>query len=71
MNLAEDAVAKTERKDPQYLDTLAAAYAEAGEFAKAIAVQNEAIALMRDGKMKKDFESRLKLYESNSPYREP
>jgi tetratricopeptide (TPR) repeat protein len=67
---AEMAVAKTDRKDPGYLDTLAAAYAEAGEFAKAADVQREAIRLCQDDKTKDDLTARLKLYESNTPYRE-
>jgi hypothetical protein len=63
-------VAATNRKAPYNLDTLAAAYAEAGEFTKAVSVQKEAIALLRDEKEKKDFASRLKLYESKTPYRD-
>jgi hypothetical protein len=48
---------------------LAAAYAETGQFAKAVSAVSEAIALLPDGKLKEDCESRLKLYEANSPYR--
>jgi serine/threonine protein kinase/TPR repeat protein len=66
----EEAVAATNRKDPATLDTLAAAYAEAGKFAEAIAAQNEAIALEKDVESKADFKSRRKSYESNLPYRE-
>ncbi len=71
VKFAEQAVATTERKNLNYLDTLAAAYAEVGEFAKAISVQHEAIALSHNEKMKKDLESRLELYQSNFPYRVP
>jgi tetratricopeptide (TPR) repeat protein len=70
VNFAEQAVAATNRNNAGYLDTLAAAYAEAGQFAKAVSTQEEAIALLPDGKMKEEFKSRLKLYELNSPYRE-
>ena len=70
VTFAENAVATTNRKAPEMLDTLAAAYAEAGEFEKAVSVQQEAIALLDKGKIKEDFAVRLKLYESNSPYRE-
>ena len=66
---AEKAVAATNRKDPAILDTLAAAYAESGDFAKAVSVQNEAIALLKDEASKREYASRLQLYESNSPYR--
>ena len=67
---AEKAVAVTNRKDPQLLDTLAAAYAEAGDFNKAISAQKEAIRLLGDEQARKDFTTRLKLYESNIPYRQ-
>ncbi len=71
VGFAEKAVAKTARKDSGILDTLAVAYAEVGEFAKAADVQNEAIALLHDVKEKKHYATRLKLYESNTPYRDP
>ena len=69
INLAEKAVAATNRKEPNYLDTLAAAWAEAGQFAKAVTIQKEAMAVLRDGESREDYASRLKLYESNKPYR--
>ena len=71
VRIAENAVAKSGRKVPIFLDTLAAAYAELGEFASAVKVQREAIALVQGDKTKRDFESRLKLYESNLSYHEP
>jgi tetratricopeptide (TPR) repeat protein len=67
---AEQAVAATRRANPEYLDTLAAAHAEAGDFAKAVAVQKEAMALLHTEEEKRGYASRLKLYESGSPYRE-
>jgi WD40 repeat protein len=68
VRFAEKAVAMTNRKDPAYLDTLAAAYAEACNFTNAIAVQREAMELLKEDILKIDFESRLKLYEANTPY---
>jgi WD40 repeat protein/serine/threonine protein kinase len=68
---AQEAVAKTERKDPRILDTLAASYAEAGQFDKAVSTQNEAIALVNDETEITDYKSRLKLYEAKTPYRQP
>ena len=68
---AQKALAAANRKDPAMLDTLAAAFAEASEFDKAVSTQKEAIALLQDEAQKKDFGTRLKLYESNSPYHEP
>jgi eukaryotic-like serine/threonine-protein kinase len=69
LSLAEKAVAATNRKDPVYLDTLAAAFGEAGQFDKAVAAQKEAIALLSDETEKQDFASRLRLYEAKKPYR--
>jgi len=69
--LAEKAAALTERKDPGILDTLAAAYAEAGRFARAVTVQQEAIATVPGAEQKKEFAVRLKLYEANRPCRSP
>jgi eukaryotic-like serine/threonine-protein kinase len=71
VQLAETAVAATARKNGMYLDTLAAAYAETGQFSNAVSVQKEAIALLKDASVKKDFESRLELYQSNHPYHGP
>jgi tetratricopeptide (TPR) repeat protein len=67
---AEAAVAATERKNIECLDTLAAAYAETGQFTKAISIQKEALALPHTGGGEAVLTSRLKLYESNAPYRE-
>lgn len=67
---AEKAVAATSRENPYMLRTLAAAYAEAGQFEQAVSVQKEAIALLKDEKEKEDFATRLKLYESKQPYHE-
>jgi tetratricopeptide (TPR) repeat protein len=61
----------TDWKDHNYLATLAAVYAEAGDFAAAVKWQKEAIDLL--GKDKRDkwlasYESRLKLFQSGKPY---
>jgi hypothetical protein len=70
VSFAGQAVSATNRKNAGYLDTLAAAYAEAGQFELAVRTQKESIALLPDGNEKEDVRSRLKLYESNTPYRE-
>lgn len=67
---AKKAVAATQRKHAGFLDTLAAAYAEAGDFDQAVVIQKESIALLRDANSKQDYTSRLKLYETKAPYRE-
>ena len=51
------------------LDTLAAAYAEAGNFDKAVEWQQKGMKLA-PADQKADFESRLKLYQEQKPYRE-
>jgi len=56
-----------------YLDTLAAAYAEAGRFTDAIAAQAKAIALIPNGYDAKEaaqFKIRLQAYQNNKPWRD-
>jgi tetratricopeptide (TPR) repeat protein len=76
VDLATRAVAEM-RKNPlrareiaQTLDTLAAAYAEASDFEKAIATQRQAIELGTADE-KQQLESRIKLYEAQKSYRRP
>jgi hypothetical protein len=69
--MAESAVLMTGRRNADFLDTLAAAYAETGQFAEAVRTQKEAIALLSDGDKKVDFMTRLKLFESKSAYHQP
>jgi TPR repeat protein len=52
-----------------YLDTLAAAYAEAGQFEKAVRTEQEAIGLLQTEAYKTDYKARLKLFEAKSSYR--
>ena len=52
-----------------WLDTLAAAYAEAGEFGKAVEWQQKAVAMAPEN-VKPDFRARLELYEAGKPYRQ-
>jgi hypothetical protein len=57
--------------DAAYLDTLAAAYAEAGDFENAVRFQREAIAKLSAGDPSRaEFFDRLQLYESSKPYRD-
>jgi tetratricopeptide (TPR) repeat protein len=60
----------TRWNEPPIIDTLAAAYAESGDFAEAVKWQAKAIALLDDDKKKDDYRSRLKLYEQRKPYHE-
>ena len=64
------------RQNWEHLDGLAAAYAEAGDFEKAVEAANEAIALLKaeldsEGEEIGAVEQRLALYQSNMPFREP
>ena len=70
LEFAQKAVAATRRTNASFLDTLAAAHAEAGDLEQAAAIQKEAIALLRDPNSEPDYASRLKLYEAKTPYRE-
>jgi serine/threonine protein kinase/Flp pilus assembly protein TadD len=71
VKFAEMAVAATNRKEGRFLNTLAAAYAQAGDFDGAVRVEKEAMALVEDLSTQQDFSNRLKFYESSTPYNEP
>jgi serine/threonine protein kinase/tetratricopeptide (TPR) repeat protein len=67
---AEQAVAMTSRTDANILDTLAGAYAQAGQFDKAVATEREAMSLSPKGKTDQYFAQCLSLYQSSIPYRD-
>jgi len=71
VRFAEAAVAATHRSNPDFLDTLAAAYAETQQFDEAAATEQEAIGLYKTEAEKNDCGARLKLYQAHRPYREP
>ncbi len=61
----------TNWKDHRYVGTLAAVYAEVGDFAAAVKWQKKAIDLLTEDKRDKwqaSYESRLRLYQSGKPY---
>jgi tetratricopeptide (TPR) repeat protein len=63
----------TKWKRAQYVDTLAAAYSEVGDFDSAVKWQKKAISLLTEEdptQWPAEFQKRLKLYESGKPYRE-
>jgi len=72
VELASQACQMTEYKNAGYLDTLAAAYAEKGEFSNAVKWQEEAIkaADKEPEEVQADIKSRVELYKQNKPYRE-
>jgi tetratricopeptide (TPR) repeat protein len=55
-------------KEPGLLDTLAAAYAESGDFDSALKWEAKAIELETDAKEKAEYGERLKLYSVKKPY---
>ena len=74
VNLAERTCQSPGNPVAGYLDTLAVAYAAACRFSEAIATAQKAIELARSTgqpKLADQIESRLQLYRSGRPYREP
>jgi tetratricopeptide (TPR) repeat protein len=71
LDMAKSLNKLTNEKSPEHLDTLAAAYAEVGQFMEAVRYMKMALSL---GALPKDiqegFEKRLKLYEQNKKYRD-
>lgn len=74
VEMGEKAARLVEQKEPFILGTLAAAYAEAGQFDKAISTAEKAITLAAAANQK-DVATRnselLELYRSGKPYHEP
>jgi tetratricopeptide (TPR) repeat protein len=73
VRLAERACTPANRRDPLMLDTLAAAYAEAGRFDDAVRTAEEALALASGAgqrNLAEDIRKRLALYRSGRPVRE-
>jgi Flp pilus assembly protein TadD len=71
--LAEQAWRMTGSRDPDCLDTLAAAYAEAGRFDEAVAAAQKVVAAAEETRRPELIETarkRLTLYQSRMPLRE-
>jgi len=74
VRISERVVAKTDRKRPDVLDTLAAAYAEVGRFDDAVRVAKEAVTLAQeraDSTMATAIEEHVRLYELHQAFRSP
>jgi serine/threonine-protein kinase len=72
VRLAEDLCQKTNFQQPGFLDTLAVAYAEAGQFEKAMQTAQQAIALATqaaDRRAAAEMQHRLELFKRKQPYR--
>ncbi|UCF42745.1 MAG: tetratricopeptide repeat protein [Planctomycetota bacterium] len=73
VKFAEKACGLTKYNRPSYLDTLAAAYAAAGRFDRAIETAKKAIKLAEaTGKkdLAREIRKRLQLYQADQPYRQ-
>jgi Flp pilus assembly protein TadD len=71
IRLAQRACELTNYKEPHTLDTLAVAYAAAGDFSKAIETAEKALELCQSPEqntLKEEIESRLVLYKAGKPY---
>ena len=72
IGLAERANRLTGSENPVILDTLAAAYAEAGHYPEAISTARRAVDLSaRQESVAEGIRMRLRLYEAGLPYHEP
>jgi tetratricopeptide (TPR) repeat protein len=71
VEFATKACELTEWKEPAYLDTLSAAFAESGDFDAAVKWQTRAIELLTDKNEKGDYSTRFMLYQEKKPYRRP
>jgi Flp pilus assembly protein TadD len=71
IELAKKACTLSSYEEPRPLDTLAAAYAENGDFHAAERWQARALRLLpiEERDRKNDYQKRLKLYEQGKPYR--
>jgi arylsulfatase A-like enzyme/Flp pilus assembly protein TadD len=73
VRLAERAAERTARRQPVMLDTLAAAYAAAGDFDRAAAVAQEAMSLAVSAGpagLSAEIAARLEIYRQKRPFRE-
>jgi tetratricopeptide (TPR) repeat protein len=73
VQLAEQANQSTGWRDAGRIDTLAAAYAEIGDFEKAVEYQERACKMggPRSGDDREELQARLELYRKHKPYRKP
>lgn len=74
VELAQQACEQAQGKSAGSLDTLAAAFAEAGDFAQAVATAQRALSIARDAGatgLASEIESRLAQYQRGQPHRDP
>ncbi len=74
IEVAEQSVQLSGGKDPNYLRTLAAAYAEVGQFSEAIATAEQAMqiaSVQGKSKLATILENEVIVYRAHTPLREP
>jgi tetratricopeptide (TPR) repeat protein len=74
VGLVQKVIEATGDRDPNTLDTLAAAYAETGDFPKALETAREALVLAEKAgnrELADSLRKEIRLYESGQPLREP
>jgi tetratricopeptide (TPR) repeat protein len=74
IELARTADGLSTGKNPSCLDTLAAAYAEGGQFSEAVKTARRALdlaAAQKEDSLVQEIRARLELYRKGLPYREP
>jgi tetratricopeptide (TPR) repeat protein len=74
VKLAERAVQLSGGRDAMYLDTLAAAYAEAGRFDDAVETARRGLEIatrQNQQPLREGLAARIRLYEAGKPYRDP
>ncbi len=71
LELASKANELTQKKNPEVLDVLATAYAEAGDFEKAVATAEAALkALPANAPTREEIQARLQFFKEGKPFRE-
>jgi tetratricopeptide (TPR) repeat protein len=73
VELAQRALKLTGGKQPRMLDTLAAAYAEAGRFPEALQTARKALELARqqdEPALAESLQAKIRLYQAGTPFRE-
>jgi TPR repeat protein len=72
VRIMQTELAAAKARTPAYLDTLAAAYAEAGDFARAAKAQQNALAALRPAQRatEREMHDRLQIYRAGRPFRE-
>ena len=70
VKLAIKACELSEWKDWGIIDTLAAAYAEIGDFDQAIKYEKQVVEMIKPSTGRRKLQQRVALYERHKPYRE-